>query len=301
MDVLVFGAGSLGSLLGGLLARDRDVTLVGRDPHVARVREDGLRITGAVEARVRPEAVTAVADGDGGTTDWDLAVVAVKASDTDAAAAALADCDLDACLSVQNGLGNEERLAAALDCPVLGGTCTYGARLADPGRVECTGVGEVTLGPHEGGESAAAERVGAAFDDAGIETTVADDVPRRLWAKLAVNAGINVATALADLPNGALLDGPANDLARAAAREAARVARAHGIDLSDDEAVAAVERVATDTADNVSSMRQDLQRGRRTEIDAINGAVVERADEPVPVNETLTRLVRAWERERGLR
>ncbi|WP_226011150.1 ketopantoate reductase family protein [Halomicrobium salinisoli] len=300
MDVLVFGAGSLGSLLGGLLARDHDVTLVGRDPHAAAIREDGLRITGAVETHLRPEAVTAAADaGDG--SGWDLAVVAVKAHDTPQAAAALADCDLGACLSVQNGLGNEERLAAALDCPVLAGTCTYGARLDEPGSVECTGVGEVVLGPREGGESPAAERVGAAFDEAGVETTVATDMPRRLWEKLAVNAGINATTALSDLPNGALLDGPANDLARAAARETARVARTDGVDLPDDEAVAAVERVAEATAENVSSMRRDLQRGRRTEIDAINGAVVERADEPVPVNEALTRLVRAWEQERELR
>lgn len=296
MRVLVFGAGSLGSLLGGLLARAHDVTLVGRDPHVERVRAEGLRIVGECSARVEPAATTAVPD-----EHFDLTVVAVKAFDTPTAADALGVADLDAVLSVQNGLDNERTLARALDAEVLAGTCTYGARLTEPGTVECTGRGEVALGPPDGGESAAAESVGAALRAAGVETTVAGDMPRRCWEKLAVNAGINAVTALARVENGALVDGPAGQPARRATREAARVAREEGIDLSDDAAVEAVERVAAATSANRSSMLQDVEGGTRTEVDAINGTVVDRADAAVPVNETLTALVRGWERERGLR
>jgi len=296
MEVLVFGAGSLGSLVGGLLARAHDVTLVGRDPHTSAVAAQGLSITGEIETTVSPAAATAV-PGSG----YDLAVVTVKAFDTPAAADALTDAAVDATLSLQNGLGNEERLAAALSGPVLAGTCTYGARLTDPGTVACTGVGEVVLGPREGGSDGTADRVGEAFERAGVETVVTADMPRRLWAKLAVNAGINAATALARVDNGALVDGPATDTARRAARETARVARSAGIDLADAEAATAVIDVAESTAANRSSMRQDVEAGRRTEIDAINGAVVDRAEGAVPVNETLAALVRAWERERGLR
>ena len=304
--VLVFGAGSLGSLLGGMLARAHDVTLVGREPHVTTVSERGLRIEGELTATVHPRAATTVPD-----ERFDLALVTVKAGDTPVAAEALAavaagtadesDGGLGAVWSLQNGLGNEERLAAALSCPVLAGTCTYGARLVDPGVVECTGVGEVTVGLTEGGESTLAESVGAATASAGIEATVAADMPRRLWEKLAVNAGINAVTALARVDNGALVDGPANGPSRAAARETARVARAAGVDLDPAACAERVTEVAATTAANVSSMRADLQRERPTEVDAINGAVVERADDPVPVNETLAALVRAWERERGLR
>jgi 2-dehydropantoate 2-reductase len=296
VDILVFGAGSLGSLVGGLLARTHDVTLLGREPHIGAVRADGLRIQGALSAAVSPDAVTTVTE-----RSFDLAVVTVKAFDTDAAATALGGVDLDAVLSLQNGLGNEERLAAAVDCPVLAGTCTYGARLAAPGRVECTGVGEVALGPRSGGSSPVADEVGAAFGEAGIETAVATDMPRRLWEKLAVNAGINAVTALARVANGALVAGPGGESSRAAAREVARVAREQGVDLSEETVVAAVERVADATAANDSSMLQDVRSGSQTEIDAINGAVVDRADAPVPVNETLTALVRAWERGQGLR
>jgi 2-dehydropantoate 2-reductase len=203
-------------------------------------------------------------------------------------------------LSLQNGMGNEEILARFLDCPVLAGTVTYGAVLREPGLVECTGRGEIVLGPRDGGASETADRVGEAFHTAGIETTVADDMPRRLWKKLAVNAGINATTALARVENGTVREGPAREVAADAARETARVARTAGVELSDEEAVAAVQRVAEATAGNTSSMRQDVLAGRRTEVEAINGYVVSRANEAeervsVPVNHTLTNLLRAWE------
>ncbi|MFB6184853.1 MAG: ketopantoate reductase family protein [Haloarculaceae archaeon] len=295
MRIVVFGAGSLGSLIGGLLARVNDVTLVGREPHVKAVRETGLTISGAIEETVHPDA------GTDPPPSTDLAVVTVKAFDTEPAARRLASCSLDAALSLQNGMGNEETLAAHLDAPVLAGTCTYGAMLAEPGVVECTGVGEVHLGERDGGHSDLASLVGEAFATAGIETTVSGEMPRKRWEKLAVNAGINPVTALARVPNGALVDGPANDLATAAAAETARVARGAGVDLSATDATDAVETVAAATARNTSSMFQDVQAGQRTEIDAINGYVVDVADAPVPVNETLASLVRAWETARDVR
>jgi 2-dehydropantoate 2-reductase len=303
MEFLVVGAGSLGSLLGGLLARAHEVTLVGREPHVGAVRDSGLAVEGAVEAHVHPDAR---ADVPGGR--FDCALVTTKAFDTAAAARDLAavGTDLDAALSLSNGLGNEATLADTLaeDCAVLAGTCTYGAMSPEPGTVRCTGVGEVVLGARDGGPSTAADRVGGGFTEAGIETTVAADMPRRLWEKLAVNAGINAPTALARVENGALLDGPGNDVARRAAREVARVARAEGVDLGDEAATAAIERVAAATAANTSSMQQDVLAGRRTEVDAILGTALDRADAhgvAVPTLRTLADLLCAWERDRDLR
>lgn len=308
MDIAVYGAGSLGSLLGGLLAREHSVTLVGRAPHVDVVAESGLAVTGHAEATTTPMATT-----DGTGLDATLAIVTVKSFDTPTAARDLATGRYDAVLSLQNGLGNEEVLADHLDAPVLAGTASYGARLVDPGHVECTGIGEIVLGAREGGPSAVADRIGRAFSAAGLETTVVEDAPRRLWEKLAVNAGINATTALARIDNGALLTGPARCPARQAAREVARVATAEGIDLAtgststaaaEATAVEALDRVADATAENVSSMRQDVEAGRRTEVDAIYGAVVDRAaahEIDVPVSVTLASLLRAWERENGLR
>ena len=292
MDVVVFGAGSLGSLIGGLLAREHAVTLVGREDHVHAVQEDGLRITGEIQAVVRPRASKTVSGA------ADLAIVTVKSYDTPAAVEALSGCDCDAVLSLQNGMGNEDRLSA-LDAMVIVGTVTYGAIQDEPGRVRCTGRGEVVLGSPDYGQSLTANRIGEAFRAAGIETTVASDMPKRRWEKLAINAGINATTALSRVPNGALSDGPLSDVARRAARETARVARSRGVDLTDDDALAALESVVDTTADNESSMYRDVQASRRTEVDAINGYVADSAVE-TPVNETLAALLRGWERESKL-
>ena len=290
MEILVFGAGSLGSLVGGLCAREHRVTLVGRDPHIAAIRESGLAVEGAVEFTTQPEARTMVPER------ADLALVTVKSFDTPAAGHALADCNPEITCSLQNGLGNEEALAAQLDT-VLAGTCTYGARRPAAGRVECTGIGEIALGTPDGGPSAAAERAVEALRSADIDAVHDDGMPKRLWRKLAVNAGINPTTALAGVENGALADGPLQDIASEAACEVARVAREQGVNLAESEAVAALESVVEATARNTSSMAQDVEAGTKTEIDAINGAVVDRADDRVPVNRTLAALVRARERD----
>ncbi|SIR57980.1 ketopantoate reductase [Haladaptatus litoreus] len=295
MDIVVFGAGSLGSLVGGLLAREHKVTLVGRDPHATEVRESGLRVGGEFDFRVHPNATS-----DGNELRADCAIVTVKAFQTEAAAEQLATGEFDAVLSLQNGMGNEEILAEHLDSPILAGTASYGAVLTDPGTVECTGIGEIVLGARKGGGSEAARRLGTAFTSAGIETEIAADMPRRLWEKLAVNAGINPTTALSRVENGAVLSGEANEIAATAARETARVARADGVELTDEDAVSAVETVADATVSNVSSMRQDVESERKTEIDAINGYVVARGGKhgiETPVNRTLSGLVKTWERE----
>ncbi|WP_248896905.1 ketopantoate reductase family protein [Haloplanus halobius] len=300
MDVLIYGAGSLGSLVGGLLARVHDVTLVGRDPHIAAIQRSGLRITGVETLDVRPAATTAGRDASA-----DLAVVTVKAYDTETAAHDLATGDVGAVLSLQNGMGNEDILAAHVDAPVLAGTATCGARLAEPGHVEWLGRGTVTVGawrPPDASEPVA--RVVEAFRAADADASVTTDARSRLWEKLAVNAAINPLTALARVENGAVAETDAlAELAAATATETARVARADGASLTDAAAVEAVETVARETARNRSSMYRDIARGRRTEIDAINGYVVDRAaeaDRAVPSNRTLAALIRGWEVGAGL-
>lgn len=299
MDILVFGAGSLGSLVGSLLARAHDVTLVGRDPHVAAVRSSGLRVTGVETLDVRPAATT---DATGASAD--LALVTVKAYDTETAARALATGDYGAVCSLQNGMGNEDVLAAAVDAPVLAGTTTHGAHLAGPGHVEWRGRGTITLGAWRPVDDATTvDRVAEAFRAADLDAAAATDIRSRLWEKLAINAAINPVTALARVENGALSEPPLADLARTAAVETARVARADGADLPADRAREAVEAVVRETARNRSSMHRDVARGRRTEIDAINGYVTDRAaatGESVPVNRALAALVRGWEDGAGV-
>ena len=300
MRIVVFGAGALGSLVGGLLAREHSVTLVGRDPHVTAVREDGLRVTGAVETAVHPRATT-----DGSEIDADLAVVTVKAGDTATAAEQLAAGDVELVWPLTNGLV-EERLHESLGDRVLAGTATYGAELYEPGVVRCTGVGELHVGElawDTAGDDADAtvsrrtRRVAAACRAAGLSATADPQMTERRWRKLAVNAGINAVTALARVENAGVLSESAAGVAARAARETARVARANGVDLANETAVAAVREVASATADNRSSMYQDVLAGRPTEVDAINGAVVRRGETAgvdTPTNRTLAELLRLW-------
>jgi 2-dehydropantoate 2-reductase len=201
-------------------------------------------------------------------------------------------------------MGNEDALAERVDAPVLAGTTTDGARLVGPGHVEWTGRGTTTVGAWRPADDAeTVGRVVEAFRTAGLDADAATDVRRLLWEKLAVNAAINPVTALARVENGALTTGPLADLARTAAVETAAVARADGADLDDATAREAVETVARETARNRSSMHRDVARGRRTEIDAINGYVVDRAaatGRSAPVNRTLAALVRGWEAGAGV-
>lgn len=295
MKVLVFGAGSLGSLLGGLLASEHDVTLVGRDPHMRTVAATGLTITGVREDHVE---VTALTDVTGVSAD--VALVTVKSYDTESAARALTNAEIDAVCSLQNGLGNEAILAEALSCPVLGGSVTYGAEVSEPGVVRMTGEGTVTIGGFDDASPELVVSLVSAFERADIAADASDDIEATLWAKAAINAAINPTAALARARNGALVDGPLSAVATEAALEAAAVARANGIQLADDAIREQVLEVARATAENRCSMLQDVLSGKRTEIDAINGAIVDRSgDVAVPINETLANLVRGLEATEG--
>ncbi len=287
MELLVFGAGSIGSLLGGLLSREHEVTLLGRDPHMRQIETEGLEITGLANERVYPSTTT---DLEGVTAD--IALLTVKSYDTEAAAMELAELDLEAVCSVQNGLGNVEVLAEALSCPILGGSTTYGAYLEAPGQVRMTGDGTVTIGSfREGGDKV--DTIVELFESAGLTAISTDDIRQTLWEKVAVNAAINPVTALTRQPNGAVATDPLYTVAVSAADEAVAVATANGIDLEKTEIRKTVRTVAEATAENRSSMLQDVVNEQQTEIGAINEAIVERSETiDVPVNETLAALIK---------
>jgi 2-dehydropantoate 2-reductase len=228
-----------------------------------------------------------------------VALVLVKSPRTASVAPALGRVLSPTGLAVtlQNGLGPREVLAAALGADrVAAGVAFLGAHLLAPGEVRVV-PGRVVLGE----EPATVDPVrglAARMRRAGLEVETTGDVERVVWAKLAANCAINPLTALRGIPNGAVLADP--DLRRTmreAAREVAAVAAARGLDLGPD-AAAHAERVAEATADNRSSMLQDLERGAVTEIDALNGAVARegrRLGVPTPVNDGLWRRLRARE------
>lgn len=291
----------MGSLFGGMLVEaGHEVVLVARNrAHVEAVSSEGLQVTG-VDGTERWIDVPVTAEpAEAGPAD--LLLVFVKSYDTAAAMAGadpLLASDPDV-LTLQNGLGNAETIAEHVpEERVLAGTTAHGSIFVGPGHVRHTGVGSTVLGRYFVPNDRAVERVAGVFSEAGIRTEAIEAVPDAVWAKVLVNVGINAATGLARVHNGAMTDSePGRRLLRRAVREAARVARAEGRDVGDDP-VAETRAVAEATADNRSSMWQDLSTASRTEVDYINGAVVdlgERHGIDVPVNRTLTDLVRLAE------
>jgi 2-dehydropantoate 2-reductase len=317
LRVLILGTGALAKLIGYRLAVARAgdaplaaVTLAGDwAAAVAAMAAGGIVLEEAdgrvgratVSAVMRDELAADLARRKGRGGGFDLVLVLVKSRQTAVVAplAAAAVSVSGRILSLQNGLGNRERLQAAAGDPhrVMIGVTAAGATGLGPDRVRAGGGGDTQLGPAQGpGLSASA--IARLFVDAGLPCTLSRDVEALLWRKLAVNCAINPLSALAGRPNGALLEEPRlGRLAAAAAREVHAVAAAMGIDLGADAAELVIE-VARRTAANRSSMLQDLDRGAATEIDAICGAVADRAAAlglSAPVNAWLLAAVRRLE------
>lgn len=293
--ILIVGTGALACLFAARLAAvGTTVTMLGTwSTGLKALRTHGVRFVEAdgSEGQYAVRATEDPAD----CANARFALVLVKSWQTERAARQLAEClsPHGLALSLQNGLGNRERLTEALgERRVALGVTTTGATLVGPGRVRPGGEGTISLGAHPRLEPLADMLKGAGFV---VETV--SEAEGLLWSKLVINAAINPLTALLRVPNGELLRRPsARILMAAAAREAAAVAGALGQHLTYSDPVATAEAVAHRTAVNHSSMFQDVQRGAPTEIDAICGAIVAAGQGcrvPTPVNRTLWQLIKA--------
>ncbi|MER3401646.1 MAG: 2-dehydropantoate 2-reductase [Thermoflexus sp.] len=302
MRIALLGTGAMGTLFGVRLARVAEVWMLGTWAEALEAaRTRGLRLS------TPPGDETAVlpAVGDpAAAPPCDLALILVKAYQT-ARAARWARQVLrpgGVALTLQNGLGPLEILQQALGPErVRQGVTTAGATVLGPGHARLGGEGPIWLEAPRGDDGATREIAGL-LRAAGFEVVFHPDLRSIVWGKLVANTAINPLTALLDIPNGALLERPAVwRVAEGVACETAAVARAQGISLPFADPVAFVAEVCRQTAANSSSMRQDLQRGRPTEIDALNGAVVRvgrRLNVPTPLNEGLWRQVKAAEQRR---
>jgi 2-dehydropantoate 2-reductase len=296
MRICVIGAGALGTFYSAMMAAaGEDVTLVCRERDVGVLRE-GLSVTGALEAAARP-AISAQ------PVPSDLVFVAVKSYDIASAASGIPARPGTLVVVIHNGLGGDEAAAGVLGPGhVAAGVSYAGVTFLGPGKVRVAGYTETVLGSTDPGARGQLGMALAALEQAGLKARVADDIRTAQWEKLFANVGINAITAITGLANGELLEVPElKGLVAAAVIEAAQVAAAAGIPASFDP-VERTYRVIRDTRDNRSSMLQDVSRGKRTEIDALNGKVCEigrRHGVATPVNDTLTALVRAIERRGG--
>ncbi len=305
MKVLILGAGAMGCLYGAAFHRAGcEVALVDVNrAHVDAINAHGLELdTRAGIERLPipaclPEQVTEPVD---------LVVVFTKTFHTDAALAGIAaaigpDTHL---LSLQNGLGNDRRLAAhAGESRVLVGTSALPSDMVRPGKVRSHGEGWSKLYPAFGDDPAFAERAAALLTTGGLPAAIEPAIHVAIWSKAIFNATMNPLCALTRRTPGFLGANPeSRAMITAAVEEGVAVANACGAPVPAQPIHDLTEVSMTDHADHEASMLQDVKAGRRTEVDAINGAIVEagrQAGVAAPVLETLWRLVKLEEAKLG--
>jgi 2-dehydropantoate 2-reductase len=301
MKVLILGAGAMGCLYGAAFHRgSASVTLVDVNAaHLAAINQHGLEL----ETRVgtehlpipasRPDEVSEVAD---------LVVVFTKTFQTDAALDGIAAAigPETWLLSLQNGLGNDERLARhAARERVMVGVSTLPADLVGPGKVRSHGEGGTKLYPAFTADAGPVHEVCKALASGGLSATPDPQIYAAIWSKAIFNAAMNPLCALTLRTPGFLAaHDESRALIHAVVEEGTATARANGIAIDAAPIHALTEISMTDHANHEASMLQDVKAGRRTEVDAINGAIVlaaKAAGIAVPVTETLWRLVKLEE------
>jgi len=303
MKIAIVGPGAMGCLFAGSLAEagHKDIWLLDKREERAReTAKDGLKIEGIGGSR-SVSGIKSTADPQKiGVAD--LVLIFVKSYDTAEASHSISPImgDNTAILTLQNGLTNSETISQILgEDRVVAGTTSHGATMLGTGHIRHAGVGQTTIGELQGGKSVRTQRIADALSSAGFQTAISHNIYNSIWGKLIINAAINPLTAITKLKNGGLLEyNETRKLLGMIVEESASVAAARQISLPYDDATSAVEAVCKATSDNVSSMLQDVLRHKRTEIDAINGAIVSEARKmeiEAPINETLTYLIKGME------
>jgi 2-dehydropantoate 2-reductase len=296
----------MGCLLAGKLALSgQEVVLLDHQVRRAElVDKEGLTIEGMKGLSRVKVPVTVDARS---LSEVEMILVCVKAYDSRTVARTIQQVNQEAtCLTLQNGLGNMEQLGEYLPRKnILGGITSHGATFLGPGHVRHAGEGDTFIGcgyPKAGTLDEQNRRLETArqmLTRAGFTTQIVPRIENLIWSKLLVNVGINALTAVTRLRNGELLEYPGTvSILEEAVEEAIQVGRHKGIEFIFKEPLAQVKKVCQMTSANISSMLQDVFNKKRTEVDFINGVIMEegsRARLPTPVNTFLTRLVKTLE------
>jgi 2-dehydropantoate 2-reductase len=299
----VLGAGAVGCYFGGMLARaGAPVTMIGRPQHVDAMTRNGLLLETrhfhervAVSASTSPDAIRGA----------DVVLLCVKTLDTETAARELAPYLLPGViiLSLQNGVDNVNRVHAAAGIDPFAAVVYVAAEMAAPGHVKHTGRGDVVLGDILRSGDAQRRRtlhqLATRFVRAGVPCVVSDNIEGELWTKLIMNCAYNAISALARARYGRIVaNAGTRELMRQATEETIAVGRAAGVRFPPGDIFAAVVKLGEAMSNALSSTAQDIGRGKRTEIDSLNGYVARRGAElgvHTPVNTALHALVKLLE------
>ncbi len=293
--IAVLGAGAVGCYYGAMLARaGHRVTIIARPARVEAIKQRGLTLEFAGHSEsIQVEATTSAA----WSGEADLVLICVKSDDTEEAGREIAEAmGKDAVvLCLQNGLDNAARLEAVIKRPVGSAAVYVAAEMADVGHVRRHGRGELVIGA-----SPRAQNIAHAFRSAGVPIEISENLIGVLWDKLIVNCAYNAISAVSRLPYGRMIRVPGvHDVMRDVIAECVAVAEAENIRIPEDREET-VLAIAESMPNQLSSTAHDLARGRRTEIEHLNGYIVRSGDShgvSTPVNRTLLAMVRLLEEQ----
>lgn len=294
--VCVIGAGAIGSLIAAHVARIAPVAvLTRRADHALALREHGLRVSGLNTFTAELRAATAVVDD---LPDFDIGIVATKATEVESAARPLAGRFQDALMvTIQNGLGSEALLRQHGQWPIVAGTTLMGGTRHGDTHVEYELDAPTWLGPYDGVPFERATEIAALLQRAGLKAEAFPDVRPAQWSKLVFNAAVGTISAITGVPHSRPFadEEGLGGLVRSVISEGIQVAAAEGIELQEDPWALNV-RALHDGYSHAPSILLDLRAGRRTEVDFNIGAIVraaERLGAAAPVSTALYRLLKA--------
>ncbi|NFN87827.1 2-dehydropantoate 2-reductase [Clostridium sporogenes] len=301
MKIAIIGAGAMGSLYGAYLHKSgEEVYLINKwEEHINAINKDGLVIEdGNNRSKFHPMAV--LDSNDIGIVD--LAIVFVKSTKTEEAI--LENKNMIGkntyVLTLQNGYGNGEKIEKYINKDrIVVGTTGEGCTTLKAGHIKHAGSGDTYIGMYSGKEDIILKKLENILKYSGFNVHICKDPIELIWNKLIINVGINAITSILKMRNGEILkQNAAKSIMKNAVTEAVMVANAKGFNFDEEEMIKIVEKVALKTAENKSSMLQDVLNNKKTEIEVINGAIVRegiRFNIKTPVNETLTNLIIALE------
>ncbi len=276
MNILIFGAGAIGSFFGGILSKKENVILIGRERHVDKINKDGLKISGKTKLKANVRSFESVDDI---SEKIDLVVLTVKSYDTYKACKKIKNIlsKKTVVLTLQNGLNNIEKIKKFVDKKnIIAGVTTNGVVFEKPGFIVHTGKGYTTIGELDGSESERVRKIIDILNNSGIKTSFNPNINKEIWLKGIVNSSINPLTTFFRCKNGFLKLNPIlKKIVENVCRESTDIAISEGIYLNHSETLKKTMSVISDTKDNYSSMFQSYKKNKALEIDSINGFLFE--------------------------
>lgn len=276
MNVVVLGAGAIGSFFGGMLSKNNTVILVGRKHHVNEITNNGLTIKGKTSFKRK---ITAVDHVDAIQLNPDVLLLTVKSFDTLEAITQAQHIISPSTLvlTIQNGLNNIDLIKKIVpEDQIIAGITTQGVQFVKPGVVCHKGKGSTIIGELSTQKSKRIQDIALSIQESGIPVDISMDIESEIWKKAIINASINPLTALFQCQNGYLSKNPIlSHLIEKICWESVEVAKEKGFSFSFNHILQLTKEVIEDTKQNHSSMLQSVQQGKQTEIDQINGIIAE--------------------------